>query len=59
MAKQMACGDLMPPCKTVIEGKDEQEVLTKAAAHAAKEHGMATIPSEMISKVKAAIHEKR
>ena len=49
----------MPPCKTVIEGKDEQEVLTKAAAHAAKEHGMATIPSEMISKVKAAIHEKR
>ena len=27
MAKVLRCGDLMPGCNTVIEGKDEAEVM--------------------------------
>jgi len=58
MAKILKCGDLMPGCNAVIEGKDEGEVMAKAADHAKKAHGMATIPPDVAAKVKAAIKEK-
>jgi len=58
MAKTLRCGDLMPGCPTVIEGKDEQEVLKKAAEHAARDHGLAEIPPEVAQKVQAAIRDK-
>ena len=44
MAKVLKCGDLMPGCDTVIVGKDADEVLAKAEAHARKEHNMTIIP---------------
>ena len=31
MAKELRCGDIMPGCPTVLEGKDEKEVMAKAA----------------------------
>jgi hypothetical protein len=31
MAKVLRCGDLMPGCNAVIEGKDEAEVMAKGA----------------------------
>ena len=58
MAKVLRCGDLMPGCKAVIEGKDVPEVMTKGAEHAKKEHGMATIPPDLAKKVQAAIKDK-
>jgi predicted small metal-binding protein len=54
MAKVLNCGDLMPGCKAVLEGKDEAEVMAKGAAHAKQAHNIATIPPEMAAKVKAA-----
>ena len=30
MPKVLRCGDLMPGCNAVIEGKDEAEVMAKA-----------------------------
>jgi predicted small metal-binding protein len=59
MAKQLSCGDLMPGCKAVIEGKDENEVLARAADHAKKDHQIENIPSDLAAKVRAAIKEKR
>ena len=56
--KTLSCGDLMPGCKAVIEGKDVAEVLVKAAEHAKKDHGISAIPPEMVPKVQAAIHDK-
>lgn len=56
--KVLNCGDLMSGCKAVIEGKDVADVMAKAKEHAKKEHGIATIPQEMISKVQSAIKEK-
>jgi predicted small metal-binding protein len=59
MAKVLNCGDLMPGCKAVIEGKDEAEVMAKGAEHAKTAHKMAAIPSDMAAKVKAAIKDKK
>ncbi len=58
MAKVLRCGDLMPGCNTVIEGKDEAEVLAKGAEHAKTAHNMTSIPPDMIDKVKGAIKDK-
>jgi predicted small metal-binding protein len=58
MAKVLRCGDLMSGCKAVVEGKDEAEVMAKAAEHAKKDHGMTAIPSDVAAKVKAAIRDK-
>jgi predicted small metal-binding protein len=58
MAKQLTCGDVMPGCSFVAEGKDVDEVMTKAAEHAKKDHGISTIPPDVASKVKAAIKDK-
>ena len=58
MAKVLKCGDLVPGCNAVIEGKDEAEVMAKGSEHAKTAHNMATIPPDMAAKVKAAIKDK-
>jgi predicted small metal-binding protein len=58
MAKVLKCGDLMPGCNFVAEGQDEAEVLSKGAEHAKTAHGMATIPPDVMAKVKSAIRDK-
>ena len=58
MAKILKCGDLMPGCNAVIEGKDDAEVMARVAEHAKKAHGMATITPELAKKVQAAIKDK-
>ena len=59
MAKVLRCGDLMPGCNAVIEGKDEAEVMAKGAENARTAHQMTAIPPEMAAKVRAAIKEKQ
>jgi predicted small metal-binding protein len=58
MEKELRCGDLIPGCKTVVEGKDEGEVMARAAEHAKNAHGLAEIPPELAGQVRAAIREK-
>ena len=58
MPKVLKCGDLMPGCNFVAEGKDIAEVMAKGAEHAKKDHGMTTIPPELAQKVQAAIKDK-
>jgi predicted small metal-binding protein len=58
MSKVLKCGELMPGCNAVMEGKDETEVLKKAAEHARKDHGMTTIPPDVAQKVQGAIRDK-
>jgi len=53
----LKCGDLMPGCDTVIVGKDADEVLAKAEAHARKEHNMTIIPPNVVSQIEAAIKD--
>jgi predicted small metal-binding protein len=59
MAKVLRCADVRPGCFSVIEGKDEAEVIAKATEHAKTAHQMTVIPPDMAAKVKAAIKEKK
>ena len=56
--KELRCGDLMPGCNAVIQGKDEAEVMQKGAEHAKTAHGMAQIPPDVAQKVRGAIRDK-
>lgn len=57
MSKSLKCGDLMPGRNAVIQGKDVPEVMKKAAEHAAKDHGLKEITTELAKKVQAAIKD--
>lgn len=57
--KEFNCKDVIPECDTQITGKDEDEVLQKAAKHGREKHGIEKLTDEMINKVRELIHEKR
>jgi predicted small metal-binding protein len=59
MAKVLKCGDVKPGCVAEIRGNSEEEVLRKAAAeHTKAEHGMDSIPPDVLAEVHAAIHDE-
>ena len=58
MAKVPKCGDVVPGCKAEIKGHSEHDVLRKAAERAKTAHHMESIPPEVLSKVKSAIHDE-
>lgn len=55
MPMVLKCGDVMPGCTAVLDGRDETEVLRKLTEHAQIAHSMAAVPPAVASKVKAAI----
>jgi predicted small metal-binding protein len=56
MPKELRCGDLVPGCSRVIRGNTEEEVLSQAAVHATKDHGM-TVTPDVAEKVRGAIRD--
>jgi predicted small metal-binding protein len=56
--KVLHCGDVMPGCSTVITGKDSEEVLEKAEAHARKEHNTMLFPPTVVTQIERAIREE-
>jgi predicted small metal-binding protein len=58
MPKEFRCGDLMPGCSAVVEGKDEAEVMAKAAEHAKSVHGLQQITPDLAAKVRSAMKDK-
>lgn len=58
MSKVLKCGDLMPGCDTVIVGKDTDEVLEKAEAHARKDHNMTILLPSTVAQMEKAIRDK-
>ena len=58
MAKIIECNKVDPSssCNFVARGKDEEEVLRKAAEHA-KDHGIREITPELMQKVRSAIRD--
>jgi predicted small metal-binding protein len=55
MLKVFKCGDVMPGCTAILDGRDETEVMRKLIEHTQIAHGMATVPPEVAGKVRAAI----
>jgi len=58
MAKVLRCGDLMPGCNFVAEGKDVADVMAKGVQHPKKAHWLSQIPPDLAKKVQAAIKDK-
>ena len=57
-SKVLRCGDVLPGCDKVIEGKNEDEVFAKAEAHARKEHNMTIILPSVMTQIGEAIKDK-
>src|SRR5213593_1067488 len=58
MAKELKCSDIgMKTCNFVAQGKDEKDVMAKAAEHAKSAHGMNTIPPDVEKRARTAIRE--
>ncbi|GAC1352767.1 MAG: hypothetical protein NVS3B20_25360 [Polyangiales bacterium] len=55
VAKQFACGDVVPGCKAEFKEESEGELMKKVADHAKTAHGMESVPAEIATKVKAKI----
>jgi predicted small metal-binding protein len=53
--KTFACGDVVPGCTTTFTGPDEASVLGQVAAHASVDHGLASVPPELVEQVRAAM----
>ena len=58
MTRELRCGDVMPGCNTMIEGKNDEEVMTKAVEHAKSAHNVTIIEPEVAAKIQAAIRTK-
>jgi len=53
--KTFACGDVVPGCTSTFTGPDDDAVLAQVAAHAHADHGLTTVPPELVEQVRAAI----
>ena len=58
MSKVLRCREVGMDCDFVAHGNSEEEILSKAATHARQDHGLETIPPEVLEKVKASIHDE-
>jgi predicted small metal-binding protein len=57
-AKYIACAEIVPDCSFTATAATEDELLTKVAAHAARDHGITEVTPELAAKVKAAIKNR-
>ena len=58
MTKVLNCRDVGVDCDFVARGATEEEVMEKARAHAAKDHGFEDIPPELADRARAAIRDE-
>jgi predicted small metal-binding protein len=56
MTLELRCGDVVVGCDGVVTGGDREEVLGKAAAHAADAHGLTEIDERTRVALEGAIH---
>lgn len=55
--KQFFCGEVVPGCKASFEAATQDEILTQVAMHARNDHGMTTIPPELVNQVRSLIRD--
>ncbi|UTI63443.1 DUF1059 domain-containing protein [Paraconexibacter antarcticus] len=53
--KQFSCGAVVPGCTATFSAETEDELLGQVAAHAKADHGMETVPDEVVEQVKQKI----
>ncbi len=55
--KQFSCGAVVPGCTATFSAETEDELLGQVATHAKEDHGMDSVPDEVVEQVKANIQE--
>lgn len=55
--KQFACGAVVPGCTASFSAESEEEILSQVAKHAREDHGMETVPPEVVAQVRENITE--
>jgi predicted small metal-binding protein len=55
--KELRCADAGFECDAVIQGEDEQEVMSKAAEHAREAHGLTEIDEETGQQIRQLIRD--
>jgi predicted small metal-binding protein len=55
--KELRCADAGFECEAVIQGEDEQEVMSKAAEHAREVHGLTEMDDETGQQIRQLIHD--
>jgi predicted small metal-binding protein len=55
--KELRCRDAGFDCEGVIQGEDEQEVMSKAADHAREVHGLDELDEETGQRLRSLIHD--
>jgi predicted small metal-binding protein len=58
MAKMMYCRDAGFDCNAEVHGRDEEQVMEKAAEHVKDVHSVEVISPDLARKVQAAIHDE-
>lgn len=55
--KQFSCGSVVPGCTARFTGESEEDILGQVAEHARVDHGMETVPSDVVDQVRSCIVE--
>lgn len=55
MGYEFECANVVPGCEGKVSGDTKDDVVQKAAEHAADAHRMTELPDEVVEKVKASI----
>jgi predicted small metal-binding protein len=50
--KEFSCGAVVPGCSAVFHASDEDGILSQVAAHARDDHGMDSVPAELVEQVR-------
>lgn len=50
--KEFSCGAVVPGCSAVFHASDDDGILSQVAAHARDDHGMDSIPAELVDQVR-------
>ena len=53
--KTFSCGDVVPGCDARFVCATDDEILAEVARHAAEDHGLTTVPPELVEAVRAAV----
>lgn len=53
--KQFSCGDVIPGCPAHFLGETDDSILRQVAAHAARDHGVASLSPELVEQVVALV----
>jgi predicted small metal-binding protein len=59
LEKSLACGEIVPGCRTILNGKDEQQILERTTNHARSAHKMEVLSPELVAKARAAIKDRQ